>query len=216
MIREVNLLGHLPSYIQEYREIQGVMKAEEPELQLVEDDSERIKDNMFILHTDELGIKRFESMFGLIPPKNASLSERQIAVLAKHTNAVTYTLQGLIDRLNVICGADNYTLEINPKEYLINIELHPKVDNLLDAVSSMLVNVLPANMLHTCAVRCNRHRMLAVYPQYLLKQFTHEELYDAKIDDHISASCDNIANRTAETIESLWCEHVLNFGMRKV
>ena len=57
MIRDVNLIGHLPLYVQGYREIKGIMDAEEPEVQLVEDISEVIKDNMFILHADEEGIK---------------------------------------------------------------------------------------------------------------------------------------------------------------
>ncbi len=51
MIREVNLISRLPLYIQEYREIQGVMNAEAPELQPVKDDSEKIKiQHIWFLH----------------------------------------------------------------------------------------------------------------------------------------------------------------------
>lgn len=216
MIRDVNLIDHLPPYVQEYREIKGIMNAENPELQLVEDDSEKIKDNMFVLYTDDVGIKRHEKMFGLTPLKNDTLYNRQSKVLAQYTNTVIYTLRGLIERLNVICGVGNYTLELISDVYKINISLHLRVKNLISTVSSMLVNMIPANILYTCVVNYNTHEVLAKYPRYLLMQFTHKELYELPIEDNISATCDNITNYTMESFESVSCEHMANYGMRKV
>lgn len=216
MNKEINLIGYLPLYVQEYREIKGVMNAEEPELHLVKDTSEAIKDNMFVLYTNEEGVKRYEKMFGLTSSENDTLNNRQARVLAQYTNTVIYTLRGLIERLNILCGVDNYTLQFVPNEYSIAIELYPRVENLISTIKSMLVDMIPANMLWTCVVKCNRHGMLTKYPIYLLEQFTHQEMYDETIDDHISATCENIANYTVESLESIHCEHILNFGMRKV
>ena len=217
MIREVNLISHLPLYVQEFREIQGIMKAENPELQSIEDVSETVKDNMFVLHTDEAGVKRYEKMFNLTPSKDDTLYNRQTRVLTQYTNTVIHTLQGLIERLNILCGgSDNYTLQFVPNEYIIAIELYPRVENLINTIKSMLFEMIPANMLWTCIIKCNRHEHLARYPMYLLGQFTHQEVYEETLDDYISATCENIANYTAERIESISCEHILNFGMRKV
>lgn len=216
MIRNVNLLGHLPPFVQDFREIRAITNAEDPEFQLAVDDSERLKDNIFILHTDESGIKRFEDMFGFTSSKNDDLQNRQMNVLAHYTNSVTYTMRGLVERLDMLCGANNYTLKLFPDKYVMEIELYPRVENLLDTISSMLVDMIPANLLWTCIIKCNRHSMLAIYPHYLLEQFTHQEVYEETIEDAISATCDNIANYTAERLESIHCEHLLNFGMRKV
>lgn len=216
MIRKVDLIGHLSLYIQEYREMQGIMNAEEPELQLVEDDSEKIKDNMFVLYTDEEGIRRYENMFGLTPSKNDSLSNRQAKVLAQYTNTVIYTMRGLIERLNIICGVDNYTLNFDADKYEININLHLRVKNLLTTVSSMLMDMIPANMVCTYTINYNTHEFLAKYPTYLLMQFTHQELHGEIIDDNISSTCDNITNYTMESFESVSCENMANYGMRKV
>lgn len=216
MIKEVNLIGHLPLYIQGFREMQGIMNVEEPELQLVEDASETIKNNMFVLSTDEAGIERYENMFGLTPVKDDSLHNRQTKVLSQYTNTVIHTLRGLIERLNILCGVDNYTLELIPDEYIIRIELYPRIENLLETINSMLVEMIPANMIWTCIVKCNRHEALSKYPIYLLGQFSHQEVYDSTIDDHISSTCNNIANYNAESLESIHCEHILNYGMRKV
>jgi hypothetical protein len=216
VIREVNLLNHLPLYVQEFREIQGIMNAEEPELQSLEDASERIKDNMFILHTDEVGVKRYEDMFGLTPSKNDSLQNRQAMVLSQYTNTVIYTLRGLTERLNLICGVNNYTLKLIPDEYIIEIELYPRIDYLFETIKSMLADMIPANMVWTCVVICNRHRMLAEYPIYLLEQFTHQEMYEKTISDHISNTFENLSNYTMESFESIYCEHIEKYGMRKV
>jgi hypothetical protein len=216
VIREVNLIGHLPSCIQDFREIQGIMNAENPELQLVEDTSETVKNNMFILYTDEAGVKRYEKMFGLTASKNDGLSARQANVLAQYTNSVDYTYRGLVNRLNIMCGVGNYNLQMIPDKYLIAVELYPRVESLLGAVSSMLANMIPANMTYTCIILCNRHEVLSKYPIYLLEQFTHEEVYDLTIDDHISSTCDDIRNYTAENLQSIYCDHILNYGMRKV
>lgn len=216
MIREVNLLGHLPLYVQGYREIQGIMNAEEPELQSLEDASEKIKDNMFILHTDEVGIKRYEKMFGLTSSKNDSLYNRQMNVLTQYTNGVIYTLNGLIERLNMICGVNNYTLKLIPDKYTIEIELFPRIEDQFETIKSMLAEMLPANMIFTCVIICNRHKMLAKFPIYLLEQFTHQEMYEKTIDDHISSTCDNLTGYTMENFESIFCEHITKYGMRKV
>lgn len=216
MIRKINLICHLPLYVQGYREMQGIMNAENPELQMVEDSIEIVKNNMFVLHTDEAGIKRYEDMFGMTPLKDDSLYERQSRVLTQYTNDMTYTMRGLIERMDAICGVGNYTIELIPNEYTIRIELLPNDDYLIGVVSSMLMNMLPANMVYTVTLKFNRHNGLSQYPTYLLEQFTHEELHEEVIDDCISNTCGNIANYATENFESLYCEHILNFGMRKV
>lgn len=216
MSREINLISHLPLFIQEYREMQGIMNAENPELQSVEDAAETAKDNMFILHTNEAGVRRYETMFGLTPAKDDSLYTRQTRVLSQYTNSVIHTMRGLIERLNMLCGVDNYTFKLIPDKYIIEIELYPIVENLIGTINSMLVEMLPANILWTCIIKCNRHEMLAVYPHYLLMQFTHQEMYEETIDDYISAKWNNISGYNAETLESIHCEHLVNFGMRKV
>jgi hypothetical protein len=216
VIREVNIIDHLPLFIQEYREMQGIMDAENPELQLIEDDSETTKNNMFVLYTDEAGIKRYEKMFGLTASKNDSLSNRQARVLAQYTNTVIYTWRGLIERLDIICGVGNYILELIPDEYRINIILQVRVAKLIDTIASMLIDMIPANMICTYAINYNTHELLAKYPTYLLMQFTHQELCEVPIDESFSATCDNITNYTMESFESVSCEHMANYGMRKV
>lgn len=216
MIREVNLIGHLPSYMQGYREIQGIMNAENPELQLVEDASESIRNNMFVTSADEVGIARYEKMLGLTPSADDTLANRQTRVLAQYTNTVTYTLRGLMDRLEIICGVGNYAVILKVDEYKIDIAVRVRIKDLIKTIDTMLANMIPANMICTYSVIQNSHNDLSQYPHYLLAQFKHQELFDAVIDVNISSTCDNITNYTMESFESVSCENMANFGMRKV
>ena len=186
MNRIVNLISHLPSFIQSIREIKNITKAEEPEVQAVEDASEVIKDNMFVVSTDEAGVERYEKMFGLTPSKDDSLQDRQARVLTYYTNTVVHTLRGLVERLNIICGADNYTLELIPAEYKIKINLHIRVKNLINTLRSMLVDMIPANMLCVYTINRNTHEDLAKYSIHQLMQLTHEELQGDTLEERIS------------------------------
>jgi hypothetical protein len=179
----VNLIEHLPSFVQEYREIQGVMNTENPELQSVADDSEKIKNNMFILHTDEEGIKRYENMFGLTSSANDSLYDRQTRVLGKYTTTVTHTLRGLIDRLNILCGVDNYNLELDANAYTIKVGLDFRVKNVLNTVSAILQTMIPANMVCICTLNYNTHRTLSKYSNQELMRFTHYDLRESPLDE---------------------------------
>ena len=217
MNREVDLADHLPLYVQEYREIQGIRTAENPEFKMLQDKSETTKNNMFIFYTDEEGIERHEKMFGLTPLKSDSLQARQANVLAQHTNNTNYTEYCLMNRLDIICGGrKNYTLEIDRYFYEVVVYLNPNVKHLINTVTSMLANMLPANMVYMVTMNYNDHSLLGAYPDYYLSQFTHQELYNESVDYNYSATCDNITNYTAEDVESVWCEHILNLGMRKV
>ena len=153
MIRIVDLMSYLPQYIQEYLQIQSIMKVEEFEIQKMEDDSEIVKDNMFVTSTNEDGIKRFEKMFGIIPFSNDTLEMRRARVMARYTTTATYTMRGLEERLNAICGVDNYALKLIPDEYRIEIALSLRAKDLINTVESMMRDMIPANMEQVCKLQ---------------------------------------------------------------
>ena len=91
MIRTVKLEHYLPPYIQEYREIWKLMQAENPEFQLADDESEKIKNNLFIESCDEKGISRFESIMGIFPLDTDTLESRISRVLTRWNEKLPYT-----------------------------------------------------------------------------------------------------------------------------
>ena len=182
MVRDVDLISHLPSYLREYRELHGITTAENPEFQSVCDALETVRDNLFVLHTNETGISRYEKMFDLQPAKNDNLQNRQAKVLERYTNTVVYTMRGFVERLNAICGSGNYTVELIPDEYRINVLLGISVGNLVNTIGSMMGDMIPANMLCTYTVDYNKHELFSGYTHDSLSQFTHDELRTEPLD----------------------------------
>lgn len=216
MLREVNLIEHLPLFIQEYREIKHIMTAENPEFQLICDESERIKNNQFIQSCDLNGIARFEKILKITPSDGETLQLRISRVLTKWNDLVPYTWKTLLDKLDILCGVGNYAIELDTDDYKIHVDVSLPIKSAFDVVVATMEEILPANMICTCSLIYNTHEVFAKYPHYILMQFTHQELHDTVIEENISTSVDNMANYTVETMESITCENLSTFGMRKV
>lgn len=122
------------------------MTAENPEFQKIEDASEIIKDNLFILTCDENGVSRFEQLLNIVPNNDDTLKMRISRVLIRWNDIFPYTYRGLIEKLNIICGDGNYQIIPNFNEYemelIVNLPLSGQVGELDYLISYMI----PANI----------------------------------------------------------------------
>ena len=147
MIRTVKLEHYLPPYIQEYREIWKLMQAENPEFQLADDESEKIKNNLFIESCDEKGISRFESIMGIFPLDTDTLESRISRVLTRWNEKLPYTYLYLLSKLNSLCGTNNYEIVRKINEYEMDITTHLELSGQVEELDYLLDSVIPANIL---------------------------------------------------------------------
>ena len=178
MIREVELLDYLPQYIQEYPEIKSIMSSEQPDVQILEDTTEQVKDDMFIQFTDEVGIARYEKMLNITPLDDDKLEDRQAKVLSIYNNNVVYTFKGLVERLKILCGEDNFSTELIANEYKLNVGIGLSSKKMFKVIEDMLKNMIPANIEWNLSLLYNRHEDLAKYTHAELAQYTQEQLRD--------------------------------------
>lgn len=150
MIREVNLLSHLPEYVQEYQEIFEIMKTENPELQLSMDESEIIKNNLFILTCNETGIARFEKLLGIFPEDDDSLEARIARVLVRWNDGIPYTYRGLLRKLDAMCGQGNYEALPNWNDYELYLTTHFTLSGQVSELDRLLEKMIPANIAVIC------------------------------------------------------------------
>ena len=146
MERNVNLIEHLPTFIQVYREITSIMNAENPEFQLLCDESERIKNNQFIQSCDEDGIARFEKMLKINSTDNDTLESRISRVLVRWNEVVPYTWKVFLRKMDVLCGVGNYEIIPNFNEYTITIITHLDFYGQLDELQNLIDYMIPANL----------------------------------------------------------------------
>lgn len=149
MIREVNLLSFLPEFVQEYREIKHIMNSEQPEIQKLEDETEIIKNNQFILSCDIDGIARFENLLGITPKPDDTLDARKSRVITRWNDSIPYTYKGLKEKLNVMCGEGNYLLIPSFNEYGLEIVVSLPLSGQADELDYILSYMIPANIVVT-------------------------------------------------------------------
>ena len=149
MIRDVELLKHLPLFIQEYREIKHIMNSEQPAIQKLEDETEIIKNNQFILSCDIDGIARFENLLGITPKPDDTLDARKSRVITRWNDSIPYTYKGLKEKLNVMCGEGNYLLIPSFNEYGLEIVVSLPLSGQADELDYMLSYMIPANIVVT-------------------------------------------------------------------
>lgn len=155
MIRIVDLKSHLPKYMQEYKEISTIMSTENPEFQLVDNESERIFNNLYIKYCNEDGIAHFEKILNIDPGGSISLDARISKVLSKWSETLPYTYKTLINRLNSLCGENNYSINLN--NYILELITHFEDSDQVIILLEMLSDLLPANVLIHLTNSLNRN-----------------------------------------------------------
>ena len=160
MVREVNLLGYLPPFMQEYVEMQQIMNAEQPDVQVLEDETEKIKNNQFILTCDEVGISRYEELLNIVPNPNDTLEARISRVLTRWNDSLPYTLRGLDDKLKTMCGEGNYQILPNFNDYELELVVYLPLSGQVSELDYMLSYMIPANI-HWMCKNIMPHQMTA-------------------------------------------------------
>lgn len=146
MIRDVNLIEHLPLFIQEYREIRQVMNAENPEFQLATDESETIKNNQFIETSDLIGISKFEKLLKINPSSDDTLQSRISRVMTRWNDVVPYTFKAFYKKLIGLCDGLNFTINDNFHEYKMEIITHLELSGQVDDLQYLLGFMIPGNL----------------------------------------------------------------------
>lgn len=155
MIRDVKLIDYLPSFIQEYREIQKIMEIENPEIQEAENETEIIMNNQFIQTCNLKGIAKFESLMGITPLESDTLESRISRVLMRWNETSCYTFKVLIMKLNALCGINNYEIIRNINEYTMKIITHLELSGQTDELDYLLSYMIPANIVITSENKMN-------------------------------------------------------------
>lgn len=145
MIRNTNLAEYLP-LIKEYREIKVIMASENPEFQKVADESEIIKNNQFIETCDKIGIRRFEKLLGIVPNSDDTWEARISRVSTRWNDLLPYTYRGLIQKLDNLCGKNNYQIILRNDEYIVELHVYLSLEGQVKELEHMLSYMLPFNM----------------------------------------------------------------------
>ena len=122
MQKTVDLSRYIPQSMKEYREMQYIVNAENPEFQICENTAEKISNAGFVEYADETYIARFENMLGIKKLPSATLEERRFDIIVKYNETPPFTMNVLKQRLKMLCGDDFIVIHI-PEEYALTVAL---------------------------------------------------------------------------------------------
>lgn len=187
MIRNVDLIKYLPQYVQNYKQIQYIMDTLDPEIQLLEDETEIIKDNQFIANCNETGIGMFENLLEIYPSIDDDLQTRIERVLIKWLDFPPYTLRYLISALNSLYGSENYEFTEDFNNYSFNIKF---IDNFspsdIIGFYEYIEIIKPANLV--CSLTRHSNELTDTYAgvilsgKYIKSKFMFDEILDSTND----------------------------------
>ncbi len=176
MIRKVDLISYLPQYLRGYREIRKALQAQQPEVQRLEDLTEDIMNNQFILSSNESGVRRFENMIGAAALDDDLLENRKFRMISLWNNAIPYTMAVLHKKLATLCGEEGYRLEVFPDDYRIDVRIALKSKKNFKMAQEMLCDVLPANLLLDVSLLYNQQATLSQLTHRQLSSYTYDQL----------------------------------------
>lgn len=183
MVREVDLISYLPEYLHGFRELKELMRAQQPEVQALEDATEVLKNNQYILSADGQGIRKFETMLGVTALDDDTLENRKFRVLSRWNNAIPYTVPVLKRKLEDLCGEGGYLLEIFHAEYRVKVRVALASKKNYRITEEMLGEVIPVNMEVDLSLLYNQHKTLGKFTHRQLAAFTHRQIRNEVLKD---------------------------------
>lgn len=176
MATDRKLVNYLPPFMQEFRELIGIMETEQVEFDQLDAEAKNALANQFILELTEDGAKRWESMLGISAKDTDTLNERRFRILTKLNYETPYTLRKLEQMLTNLCGANGYVINMTPNTYHIEVKLAVGNHNNYGEVEKFLNKMIPANMTKHIALMHNAHSALSQLTHAQLSAYTHEQL----------------------------------------
>lgn len=169
-----NLIDYYPPEIQKIREIRAICQIFQPELRNAADEITGIAKGHATETASSEYLDKLEEVYGIKNREGDGIDERRQRIKARmNWSLPPYTLRSLKQRLTAICGADQYTLNMDYEKLIlfVGVELHVKA--LYSDVVDLLKRLVPANIQLETTLLFNTHAMLHAYTHEELKARTH-------------------------------------------
>lgn len=173
---KTDLMEYLPEYLKKYHEIKEIMQAENTELENMKMQYAKAIDDSFVISCGAYGLLRFEKMLGITPVADDTLESRKFRIIAKQNISAPYNYAYLARQLEMLCGKDNYCMEMDFLNLTLNIKIGLVSKNMLDSVKEVIFAVVPCNILTIVEQLYNQHKLLGNYTHRQLASYTHRQL----------------------------------------
>lgn len=142
-----DLLHYLPDFMQEYREIRQIAKAENPEMEFIQKYASAIpKESCISTTTEDYGLKRYEMLLGITPEDGDTIVQRRMRILQTWSKK-GITIRWLEQTFQEQFG-DKVTIAM-PEPYTLALTVHNITAKKLKILEQLMQDQIPANIAYT-------------------------------------------------------------------
>lgn len=170
------LIEYLPEFMRDFREIKFLTDKQQEQAETLWVSLDTIWNNQFIETLDEAGCTRWERMLEIRNKDTYTLPERRNKILSKMVEQRPFTMKSLKKALTMLCGADGYSVELTPAEYILRVRIALTSKNMYGDVKELVDKIVPANLIIDADLMYNQHSKVGGFTHAQLKAHTHEQL----------------------------------------
>ena len=177
------LIDYLPNAFKDIKEFQAIFNAEQPEIDALWQEKDKIVENAFIDSMDESAILRWEEKLGIFPKDTESLEDRRFRIKSIAQARLPYTQRSLRRSLINLVGYGNFTLSIDSDTYTAHITVALGARGLLSDVKSLAEKMVPLNMILNVELLYTTYGKLRPLTHAELARYKHAEVRELKVYD---------------------------------
>lgn len=175
---ERQLIDYIPHIIKDVREYKSILNdGENIEIEWLWKYLDDALADQFIMYSTEYGVSRWEKLLEITPKATATLDERKFTILTMLNERIPFTITTLKEKLKTLCGGEeNYSVELLPNEYHLNVLIAVAIESMYDDVQKFLRRIVPANLTIKMGFKFNRHMDYRPFKHEEMHKYTHKEL----------------------------------------
>lgn len=170
------LIEYLPEFMRGFREIRFLTDRQQEQAETLWVSLDTIWNNQFIETLDEEGCARWEKMLKIRNKDTYTLAERRNKILSKMVEQRPFTMKSLKKTLTMLCGADGYSVELTPAEYILRVKIALASKNMYNDVKELVDKIVPANLIVDADLMYNQYGKVGGLTHARLAAYTHEQL----------------------------------------
>ena len=170
------LIENLPEFMRDFREIRFLTDRQQEQAETLWVSLDTIWNNQFIETLDDHGCTRWEKMLKIHNKDTYTLAERRNKILGKMAEQRPFTIKSLKKTLTTLCGADGYSVELIPSEYVLRVRIALTSKNMYNDVKELVDKIVPANLIVDADLMYNQHSKVGSFSHAQLATYNHEQL----------------------------------------
>lgn len=164
------LLDYLPSHLKKIKDFEYLFSSLDVSIKNLHYYLLDFEKQLFIDTCNEETLKNYEKLYNIFYRSNESIDIRKFRLLSRMQEIAPFTKRSLREYLSSILSYEDYKLEIDHNNFLINIKIHYIHNKTFKEIKNFLDRIIPCNMISNVIVLYN------TYSYLISKNFTHLDI----------------------------------------